>query len=221
MSKSLCLAILGLFAITGFAADQLAEKWQKRIADAEANYAAAITKADNARFFAAQKANGDRLKVLKAALVDATKAGDFDAAAALKEKVSIAEKDGVGRSKPKNVVKFGGHDYALIEDKVTWHVAKKRCEEMGGHLAIINSDAESEAIRQLCGNTAAWIGATDEEHEGVWKWVDGTSIPKDVVATWSINNRDENEHAVAFWPPEGKFLDGVDSIRYAFICEWE
>jgi hypothetical protein len=91
--KSLCLAAI-LSISTCFAADQLAEKWQKRINDAEANYAAAVAKADNARFFAVQKANGDRLKVLKSALSDATKSGDFDAATAFKEKVKTAELDG-------------------------------------------------------------------------------------------------------------------------------
>jgi hypothetical protein len=50
--KSLCLAAI-LSISTCFAADQLAEKWQKRITDVEAVHTAAMTKADNARFFAA------------------------------------------------------------------------------------------------------------------------------------------------------------------------
>lgn len=81
-----------LLTSASIAADQLAEKWQKRINDAEANFTAAVAKADNVLFFAVQKANTDRLKVLKAALSDSTKAGDFDAGVALREKITAAEK---------------------------------------------------------------------------------------------------------------------------------
>jgi hypothetical protein len=220
-SKSLCLTILCLSVTTCFAADQLAEKWQKRITDAESTYAAAVTKADNARFFAVQKANGDRLKVLKSALSEATKSGDFNAATAFNEKLANAEKDGTNRPKPKNTVKFGGHEYALIEDKVTWHVAKKLCEEMGGHLVTLETLQEQAAIEELCGRIGAWVGATDEEAEGKWNWVTGGQVPQSIQSAWVLSNSADTEHALVYWGPSGKWEDGVDSNRYPFVCEWE
>ena len=202
---------------TVFAANQLAEKWQKRISDAETAYAAAVTKADNARFYAVQKANGDRLAVLKKALSDATKAGDFDAATALKEKVNAAEKDGTSRPKPKNTVKFGGHEYALIEEKVTWHVAKRRCEEMGGHLACLKSADEVAFGFDLYKRFGdlIWLGATDEGKEGEWIWVDGSRISPAYVFT---DRKGDANHLIF---NDGKLMDGNAGARCAFLCQWE
>lgn len=117
---------------TGLLAADLPEKWAKRLESTESNYQSAVQKADNIRFYAIQKASQERVKALKSALADATKAGDFDAATELKTRLAEAESAGGVKPRPKNTVKFGGHEYALIEDKATWHVAKRRCEEMGG-----------------------------------------------------------------------------------------
>lgn len=214
MTRWKLLIAVVLFCSVSVAAD-LAEKWQKRITDAETTYAAAVAKADNARFYAIQKANGDRLTVLKKALSDATKAGDFDAASAIKEKVRIAELDGTGRPKPRNTLKFGGHEYALVEDKVTWHTAKRRCEEMGGHLACLKSEAEVAfgfGLYKKYGGSV-WVGATDEEVEGAWYWVDGTRL---IGTVFSERKGDTNHLAFS----DGKFLDAAAGMRSAFLCEW-
>lgn len=212
VSVLLCTAV--------FAADSLVEKWQKRIDSADAAYSAAVKKADDTRFYAVQKANGERLTVLKKALADATKAGDFDAATTLKGLVAAAEKDGISRPKPKNTVKFGGHEYALIEEKVTWHIAKRMCEEMGGHLVTVESAAELHGLQSLCGKTSAWFGATDEDSEGTWRWVNGTQVPKDLLESFALDNGNDIEHSLIFWPPTGKWEDGVASSRNSFVCEW-
>lgn len=213
--RQAALLFVILLTSASIAADQLAEKWQKRINDAEASYTTAVTKADNARFFAIQKANTDRVKSLKAVLSEATKAGEFDALVALREKIAIAEKEGTGRPKPKNIVKFGGHDYALIEDKVTWHVAKKRCEEMGGHLACLETAAEAEFVIRAAGDHTVWLGATDELTEGDWRWITG---PK-VTYPMSLDNAGEVDHWAALY--HGAVHDGTGGNRWAYVCEWE
>ena len=116
MSKSICLAACFAF---GIAMADLPEKWAKRLDSTEANYQSAVQKADNTRFYAVQKANGDRLKALKTTLTDATKAGDFDAATEIKSRLAVAEMAGIARPKPKITVKFGGHEYAMIEPTAT------------------------------------------------------------------------------------------------------
>ncbi|MCK8215269.1 hypothetical protein LW982_17945, partial [Erwinia amylovora] len=83
-------------------------------------------------------------------LSDSTKSGDFDTSSLIKSKITEAEAAGVARQKPKNTVKFNGHEYALIDEKVTWHTAKKRFEEMGGHLACLNTPSESAFLLAIC-----------------------------------------------------------------------
>lgn len=216
MSQNLALvAVLGCSVV--MAAD-LSDKWSKRIDSAEATYQQAVNKAVGLHFIAVQKANNDRVKALKQALTDATKAGDFDAATAIKERISEAERTGP-REKPKNTIKFGGHEYAMITDPATWHVAKQRCEEMGGHLAVIDNADENARLLALCreAKVAAWVGATDEATEGQWRWVTGTKCNLE----FTRDNANDSEHSLAFWMDSGRFEDLPGSGRYAFVCEWE
>jgi hypothetical protein len=130
MYKSIFL--ITLICLSSAAAADLSEKWSKRLESADTIYQAAIKKAEDTKSIAVKKATLERVRVLKSAISDATKSGDFTAATELQSRL---EADGAVRPKPKNTVKFGGHEYALIEETATWHVAKRRCEEMGGHLA--------------------------------------------------------------------------------------
>ncbi len=211
MSRNLALVVL-LGCSIGVAAD-LSEKFAKRIESAESTYQQAVAKADNVRFYAVQKANSDRVKALKQALTDATKAGDFDAATAIKERISEAEKTGP-REKPKNTVKFGGHEYALIEDGAAWPLAKSRCEQMGGHLAIINNADEMNFVRQLCGQQTVWLGGSDAEAEGNWRWVDGARV----TLKMEVDNLYDCDHWMALY--QGAFHDGAAGHRYAYLCEF-
>lgn len=65
--------------------------------------------------------------------------------------------------------------YSLIPYPLPWHMAKKYAEENGGHLVVIDNQAENEWLVKTFGsNTEYWIGLTDEVTEGQWVWVDGT-----------------------------------------------
>lgn len=200
------------------AAAELSEKFSKRIESAESTYQQAVAKADNTRFYAVQKANSDRVKALKQVLSDATKAGDFEAATAIKERITEAEQTGP-RAKPKDVVKFGGHEYALIADRVTWHVAKRMCEEMGGHLAVIDNADENARLLALCREFRAepWIGGTDELVEGKWRWVDGTRFDLSIHQ----DNANDIQHYLTFHAGLGTWDDGDGGSRRPYLCEWD
>ncbi|EGT3944934.1 TPA: DUF5011 domain-containing protein [Clostridioides difficile] len=74
-----------------------------------------------------------------------------------------------------------GNYYQFIEDKrITWKNAKERAEKMEyrglkGHLATIKSKYELDLFNCLTTKTV-WLGATDEEEEGKWKWVTGEPV---------------------------------------------
>src|SRR5205085_2589938 len=118
-------------------------------------------------------------------------------------------------------LKFGGHEYALITDEeVTWHVAKRICEEMGGHLVTLDNAEEEMAVRALCqkAGRSIWIGASDEEVEGQWRWVTGGSaneLPK------TVDNAPGTSHHLSFFPDNGSWNDTLGGSRMAFICEWD
>jgi hypothetical protein len=206
-----------LIALSTMAVAEISEKVQKKLETAEAAFQQAVAKAENAKFYAVQKAGADRVKILKQLMTEATKSGDLDGATKLKDLVAAAEQAGAIRAKPKDVVKFGGHEYALIPEGAPWIVAKRICEQMGGHLVCIESPQEADFIVGLCRNRTAWIGGTDEVVEGKWVWING----KPVELKLELDNGGPagSDHWIAIF--EGKWHDGGGGNRYQFVCEWE
>jgi hypothetical protein len=74
--------------------------------------------------------------------------------------------------------------YTIVEGDFTWHDAKLDAESFGGHLATVTSSQEWQKIETLVYNFSLsnstgfeyWLGATDEEVEGIWKWVTGETF---------------------------------------------
>jgi hypothetical protein len=77
---------------------------------------------------------------------------------------------------------FEGHTYILVPQAKNWQMAKRDAEARGGHLVVISSAAEQRFIEQLIDKAMGgdllpvWIGFTDEEGEGIWKWVNGEPV---------------------------------------------
>ena len=71
----------------------------------------------------------------------------------------------------------GVGSYEVFSKSINWASANESAEALGGHLAIITSQAEWELVKKLPGlKQGMFIGATDEEEEGTWKWVDGQPL---------------------------------------------
>lgn len=78
----------------------------------------------------------------------------------------------------KNYLPLTDHFYEFVADeRITWANAKVAAEQRTyfgrqGYLATLTSQEEADfAGKQASG--AGWIGGSDEENEGVWKWVTG------------------------------------------------
>ncbi|XP_048861338.1 CD209 antigen-like protein D [Brienomyrus brachyistius] len=68
--------------------------------------------------------------------------------------------------------RIGTQLYYFSTEKKNWQESRQDCKNKGGDLIIINSQQEQDIIRGM----DVWIGLTDREHEGAWKWVDGTPL---------------------------------------------
>lgn len=134
-------------------------------------------------------------------------------------------------------MEFAGNTYQYFNDELSWEEAKAACENMGGHLATITSEEEQRFIKSLIDNCTKdyyWLGGTDRETEGVWKWVTGEEFS---FKNWSANNPDN------FHYPEFGYEDYLGIVLYSdfgagkgewndysvindycthgYICEWE
>jgi len=75
---------------------------------------------------------------------------------------------------------FEGSFYELRQcaDPLTWFEARDECPVFGGYLVTIHSLEDQIFLKGLidagvCQGWGPWIGITDEDVEGDWKWVTG------------------------------------------------
>ena len=129
---------------------------------------------------------------------------------------------------PFRSIEYNNHKYELYNEKTTWKQAKDRCEKLGGHLAVINSAEENEALTNLASSLSyyVWIGGTDEGSEGNWHWVNGNYFTFTNWNSGEPNNSAEgggSEDYLGLYVKNGKWNDATNDYKYisGFICEYE
>jgi hypothetical protein len=69
-----------------------------------------------------------------------------------------------------------GHHYAATSAGVSWDEADMLARNLGGHLVSFNDSSEATWVYSQFGDTAFWMGLTDEADEGVWTWTSGEDV---------------------------------------------
>ena len=71
-----------------------------------------------------------------------------------------------------------------VDKKGDWYTAKADCERQGGHLAVLQSWTDDSFIGLRTHVALAfhkdehlWIGLSDEEYEGNFKWINSKDLP--------------------------------------------
>ncbi|KAK3507548.1 hypothetical protein QTP70_028450 [Hemibagrus guttatus] len=113
---------------------------------------------------------------------------------------------------------FSSSIYGMSNEMKSWEESREDCSVKGAHLLIINSKEEQEIVVKELLSFQAWIGLSDREKEGEWKWVDGTTLNTNFSywAEGEPNNVGEEDCAVisgSIWN------DGRCSDKLPWICE--
>lgn len=154
-------------------------------------------------------------------------------------------------TEPQNIsdiamISFGGNLYAIFDEGLTWHEAKAYCEDLGGHLVTITSQEEQNFVADLIKNgnkNHYWLGATDEEKEGTWKWVtnetfsyrnwdrfqpdNGNGVPENYLQIFRVPNKYLSQSVAGKWNDtsvDASYRGETDFFHKdftGFICEWE
>ncbi|XP_026075389.1 C-type lectin domain family 6 member A-like [Carassius auratus] len=119
--------------------------------------------------------------------------------------------------------------YYMSKENKTWTESRRYCTERGADLIIINNRQEQDFIHNMSGNGIFYIGLTDREVEGTWKWVDNTThvLTSGFWAQGEPNGNQQYDEdcvvTVAVPPPEWSnrvgWLDVACNKPYQWICE--
>ncbi|KAM9449864.1 CD209 antigen-like protein C [Clarias gariepinus] len=125
-----------------------------------------------------------------------------------------------------NCFSFNSSFYFMSNETKSWTESRQDCRDKGADLVIINSREEQEFIskQKVNNKVQAWIGLSDRETEGEWKWVDGTPLTTEKnIKFWA--NKEPNggagENCAEFYSgAAGNFCnDKKCSVKLNWICE--
>ncbi|XP_054455470.1 asialoglycoprotein receptor 1-like [Anoplopoma fimbria] len=152
--------------------------------------------------------------------------------------VNLNTKERICRKCPDSWSLFENKCYFFSSRLQTWSSSRAWCQTQGGDLLIINSEPEQSFVFESSqtlqpSSSRLWIGLTDVEEEGEWKWVDGSRVSSDVqfwlsrpgLGTepddWKLDDplgedcghMDTSENELKSW------MDGSCETPYRWICE--
>ncbi|MBN2443193.1 MAG: hypothetical protein JXJ04_17665 [Spirochaetales bacterium] len=115
---------------------------------------------------------------------------------------------------------YNNHTYFYIKHKTNWYDAKSACEAAEGHLLISNNEKENDFIKKII-DANTWLGLTDVENEGFWRWVDNRLLMWSDWAEGEPNNGGTENYA--HYNAQKNFLWNDTNRRneFYFICEIE
>uniref|UniRef100_A0AAV2MFT9 C-type lectin domain-containing protein n=1 Tax=Knipowitschia caucasica TaxID=637954 RepID=A0AAV2MFT9_KNICA len=117
---------------------------------------------------------------------------------------------------------FSGSLYLGSTTKRNWFESRQFCQDQGADLAIITNVQEKDFISSIY-KDRRWIGLSDMQEEGVWRWVDGTKLTTSFWMSSEPSNdwRNKGEDCVEinYNGQLGKWNDANCGVAKQFICE--
>uniref|UniRef100_A0A3B1KBG3 C-type lectin domain-containing protein n=1 Tax=Astyanax mexicanus TaxID=7994 RepID=A0A3B1KBG3_ASTMX len=118
-------------------------------------------------------------------------------------------------------INFSSSLYYVSSEYKSWSESRNDCRERGSDLVIINSREEQDFINLLRRLNTVWIGLSDGETEGDWKWVDGSEL---ITGFWYPGEPnsygDEDCGLYGYWSdPVNNWNDYPCNQQFFWICE--
>jgi len=139
-----------------------------------------------------------------------------------------ATRDVLAKSNAKaDAVPFAGNLYRVYLERRSWTRAAEECEALGGRLVCIETRDELDFVCELTdtalgGKGACWLGASDSEEEGKWRWLTGEPVDLAVFQDKQLFEQLDGEtrdylcllrgHRITCREDRGKVN--------CFVCEW-
>ncbi|XP_036158664.1 C-type lectin domain family 17, member A isoform X2 [Myotis myotis] len=119
---------------------------------------------------------------------------------------------------PEGWLPFKGKCYYFSPNTKSWDEARKFCQENYSHLVIISSMDEQNFVVKAHGSPRVhWLGLSDREQEGDWKWLDGSPVTLSFWEPEEPNNL--NDEDCVSMTKQGTWNDLSCNKATYWICE--
>ncbi|XP_030643636.1 C-type lectin domain family 4 member F-like [Chanos chanos] len=113
--------------------------------------------------------------------------------------------------------------YYISTEERSWNESRQDCTKQGADLVTINNKEEQDFLLSVVKSTV-WIGLTDRDTEGVWKWVDGTALNTGYWDEGQPNTGGDNDHedCTASYQKNNRlnsWRDASCSTSFSWVCE--
>ncbi|XP_067224653.1 CD209 antigen-like protein C [Chanodichthys erythropterus] len=109
--------------------------------------------------------------------------------------------------------------YFISSEKKSWTESRRYCTDRGADLIIINNKEEQNFVRNITSSAdLVWIGLTDSDVEGTWKWVDGTSMTSG-FSFWGSGEPNGNTKENCTLIYSSGWADYPCNDNFKWICE--
>ncbi|XP_026103528.1 CD209 antigen-like protein C [Carassius auratus] len=112
--------------------------------------------------------------------------------------------------------------YYMSNETRNWTESRQDCQKRGADLIIINTREEQDFVKKITDKREFWIGLTDSEVEGTWKWVDGSTVTYDFWEPKEPNGKEQENCVVTYLkkhPLLKGWLDVPCNGARQWICE--
>ncbi|XP_058864268.1 CD209 antigen-like protein B isoform X3 [Acipenser ruthenus] len=112
---------------------------------------------------------------------------------------------------------FNGAFYYFSKENKVWKEARTFCQSQNSDLAVINSEEELKYLQDKGPAKELWLGLSDSDNEGTWKWLDGRVVEKRLWHKGEPNNYENNEDCGLL--SNGLLNDLTCEAKVHWICE--
>nr|AOF80290.1 lectin [Macrobrachium rosenbergii] len=112
--------------------------------------------------------------------------------------------------------------YFISKDTSTWEGSRQKCIALNSDLVKITHDDEFNFLRDLAKGHHTYIGLSDIQEEGTYRWAADGTIHQIVESWWrkgEPNNQDGLEDCIYYHSSNTGLNDAACLLKFRYICE--